>query len=194
MEDIVKKFEHLYQVISNQEFLRMESLGGEIPFFIAAFDPKQQIEVDRAIRSLKNKLETNGIPVLELNLYDIALELLNEELGEGEIFELEKTMDKKEFKEALQSILDINEVLIPKIKGMIDAASAKVYFLTGIGLVFPFIRSHNVLNNLQNVAKKAPTVAFFAGDYNGYSLELFGLMKDDNYYRAFNIANYKLKK
>jgi len=194
MEDIVKKFEHLYQVISNQEFLRMESLGGEIPFFVAAFDPKQQIEVDRAIRSLKNKLETNGIPVLELNLYDIALELLNEELGEGEIFELEKTMDKKEFKEALQSILDINEVLIPKIKGMIDAASAKVYFLTGIGLVFPFIRSHNVLNNLQNVAKKAPTVAFFAGTYNGYSLELFGLMKDDNYYRAFNIANYKLKK
>ena len=194
MEDIVKKFEHLYQVISNQEFLRMESLGGEIPFFIAAFDPKQQNDVERAIRSLKNKLETNGIPVLELNLYDIALELLNEELGEGEIFELEKTMDKKEFKEALQSILDINEVLIPKIKGMIDAASAKVYFLTGIGLVFPFIRSHNVLNNLQNVAKKAPTVAFFAGTYNGYSLELFGLMKDDNYYRAFNIANYKLKK
>lgn len=194
MEDIVKKFEHLYQVISNQEFLRMESLGGEIPFFIAAFDPKQQIEVDRAIRSLKNKLETNGIPVLELNLYDIALELLNEELGEGEIFELEKTMEKNEFKEALQSILDINEVLVPKIKGMIDDASAKVYFLTGIGLVFPFIRSHNVLNNLQNVAKKAPTIAFFAGEYNGYSLELFGLMKDDNYYRAFNIANYKLKK
>lgn len=194
MEDIVKKFDHLYKVISDEDFLQMKKLGGEIPFFIAAFDPKQQIEVDRAIRSLKNKLETNGIPVLELNLYDIALELLNEELGEGEIFELEKTMDKKEFKEALQSILDINEVLIPKIKGMIDTASAKVYFLTGIGLVFPFIRSHNVLNNLQNVAKKAPTVAFFAGDYNGYSLELFGLMKDDNYYRAFNIANYKLKK
>ena len=194
MEDIVKKFEHLYQVISNQEFLRKESLGGEIPFFIAAFDPKQQNDVERAIRKLKNKLDTNGIPVLELNLYDIALELLNDELGEGEIFELEKTMDKREFKQALQSTLDINEVLIPKIKNMIENSSAKVYFLTGIGLVFPFIRSHNVLNNLQNIAKKAPTVAFFAGDYNGYSLELFGMMKDDNYYRAFNIANYKLKK
>ena len=194
MEDIVKKFEHLYQVISNPEFLRMESLGGEIPFFIAAFDPKQQVEVDKAIRSLSNKLETNGITVLELNLYEIAMELLDKELGEGEIFELEKTMDKKEFKEALQSILDINQVLIPKIKMKIESHNASVYFLTGIGLVFPFIRSHNVLNNLQNVAKKAPTVAFFAGDYNGYSLELFGLMKDDNYYRAFNIANYKLKK
>ena len=194
MEDIVKKFEHLYQVISNPEFLRMESLGGEIPFFISAFDPKQQVDVEKAIRSLKKKLELNGIPVLDINLYDISMDLLNNELGEGEIFELEKTMDKKEFKEALQSILDINQVLIPAIKKMIDSSTAKVYFLTGIGMVFPFIRSHNVLNNLQNVAKKAPTVAFFAGEYNGYSLELFGLMKDDNYYRAFNIANYKLKK
>jgi len=193
MEDIVKKFEHLYKVISNEEFLRMESLGGEIPFFISAFDAKQQNEVDKAIKGLKNKLETNGIPVQELNLYDIAIDLLNSELGEGEIFELEKTMDKKEFKEALQSTLDLNEVLIPKIKSIVDSSSARVYFLTGIGMVFPFIRSHNVLNNLQNVAKSAPTVAFFAGNFNGFSLELFGLLKDDNYYRAFNIENYKLK-
>lgn len=194
MEDIVTKFEHLFQVISDQDFLQMKSLGGEIPFFISAYDAKQQNEVDKAIRGLKNKLETNGIPVLELNLYDISMEILNHELGEGEIFELEKTMDKKEFKEALQSILDINEVLMPKLKSIIDLSSAAVYFLTGIGLVFPYIRSHNVLNNLQNHAKKAPTIAFFAGTYNGLTLELFGLMKDDNYYRAFNIDNYKLKK
>jgi len=129
MEDIVKKFEHLYKVISNQEFLRMESLGGEIPFFISAFDPKQQTEVDNAIRSLKNKLETNGIPVLELNLYDIALELLNNELGDGEIFELEKNMGKSEFKDALQSTLNIREVFIPRIKTLIDDSHAKVYFL-----------------------------------------------------------------
>lgn len=194
MEDIAKKFEHLYHVISTEEFLRMESLGGEIPFFISAFDAKQQNEVDKAIKSLKNKLELNGIPVLELNLLDIALELLNQELGEGEIFELEKQMDKSEFKVAIQSTLDIHEVLLPKIKSMIDNSAAKVYFLTGIGLVFPFIRSHNVLNNLQNIAKNAPTVAFFEGNYNGLSLELFGLLKDDNYYRAFNMDYYKLKK
>lgn len=194
MEDITKKFDHLYKVISHGEFLRMEALGGEIPFFISAFDAKQQMEVDKAVRGLKNKLETHGIPVLELNLYEIALEILNEELGDGEIFELEKQMDKAELKEAIQSTLDINEVLMPKIKQKIDAENAKVYFLTGIGLVYPYIRSHNVLNNLQNIAKKAPTILFFAGDYNGFTLELFGLLKDDNYYRAFNIDNYKIKK
>jgi hypothetical protein len=193
MEDIAKKFEHLYQVISTEEFLRMESLGGEIPFFIFPFDARLQCEVDKAIRGLKNKLEKNGIPVLELNLYDISIEILNKELGEGEIFELERSMNKREFKDALQSTLNIKEVLIPRIKEIIDTNPARVYFLTGIGMVYPYIRSHNVLNNLQNVARNAPTLAFFAGEYNGYSLELFGLLKDDNYYRAFNIDNYKLK-
>lgn len=194
MEDIAKKFEHLFKVISTKEFLQMESLGGEIPFFISAFDPKEQSEVDAAIRGLKNKLETNGIGVLEINLYDITLDILNKELGEGEIFELEKSMDKQEFKEALQSTLDINEVLMPNLKELIDNSPAQVYFLSGIGLVYPYLRSHNILNNLQNVAKRAPTVAFFPGTYNGLSLELFGLLRDDNYYRAFIIDNYKLKK
>jgi hypothetical protein len=193
MEDIAKKFEHLYQVISTEEFLRMESLGGEIPFYIFAFEAKQQCDVDKAIKGLKNKLGKNGIPVLELNLYDISIEILTRELGKDELFELERSMNKDEFKDALQSTLNIKEVLIPRIKEIIDTNPARVYFLTGIGMVYPYIRSHNVLNNLQNVARNAPTLAFFAGDYNGYSLELFGLLKDDNYYRAFNIDNYKLK-
>ncbi|HOZ14239.1 MAG TPA: DUF1788 domain-containing protein [Tenuifilaceae bacterium] len=194
MDTIAKRFEHIFEVIVDEDFLQMKSLGGEIPFFVAAFEANQYNEVETAIRGLKNKLDNNGIVVLELNLYDIVMDILSRELGEGEIFELEKSMDKNEFKEALRSILDIKEVLMPAIKSVIDTSNARVYFLTGIGLVFPYIRSHSVLNNLQNIAKKAPTIMFFNGDYNGLSLELFGLLKDDNYYRAFNIDTYKLKK
>ncbi len=80
---------------------------------------------------------------------------------------------------------------MPRIKEKIEKADAKVYFLTGIGMVFPYIRSHNILNNLQNIAKDAPTVAFFPGEYDGHTLNLFGLLKDDNYYRAFNIDKIK---
>ena len=67
-----------------------------------------------------------------------------------------------------------------------------VLFLSGIGEIFPYIRSHNVLNNLQSTAKTKPTILFFPGEYRhsleqGASLELFGLLHDDKYYRAFNI-------
>jgi hypothetical protein len=191
-DDIAKKYKHLFTVIQMKKFLKMEALGGEIPFFISTYNPEQGLEITKAIHGLKNKLETKGIKILELNLYDIAIDILNEQLGEGEIFELEKQMDKDEFKSALQSVLDISEVLMPQIKRLIDNNPSQVYFLTGVGNVFPFIRSHNILNNLQNVAKDAPTLMFFPGRYNGQSLELFGKFKDDNYYRAFNLDNYKI--
>lgn len=193
MENISTKFTHLFKVISSQRFLRMEALGGEIPFFIAAYEVQQTQEVEKAIKALIKKLGTAGVPVLELNLFDIAIELLEEELGMEELQQIELDMDKEEFKDALQSVLDIQEVFMPRIKEKIDASTAKVYFLTGVGMVFPFMRAHNLLNNLQNVAKDAPTVTFFPGAYNGNALNLFNVMQNDNYYRAFNIENIETK-
>jgi hypothetical protein len=191
-EDIAEKFKNLHQKMKTDVFLSRASLGGEIPFWISPYNPEQEIEVTKSIKGLKNKLENEGIVVLEMNLFEISIDLLNEHLGPGEIFLLEKDMDKEEFKGALQSVLEINEVFMPHLKSLIENSNAQVYFITGVGTCYPFLRSHNILNNLQNIAKDAPTVMFFPGKYNGQSLELFGLLKDDNYYRAFNIDNYKI--
>ena len=72
-----------------------------------------------------------------------------------------------------------------------------VIFIPGVGEVYPYIRSHNVLNNLQSTAKDHPTLMFFPGRYThalatGASLDLFGILHDDKYYRAFNILNYEV--
>ncbi|WP_020534906.1 DUF1788 domain-containing protein [Lewinella cohaerens] len=190
--NLASKFSDLLAILQMQKFLRMEALGGEIPFFISTYAPQQELELVKAVHGLVNKLETKGIKVLEINLWQIVMDILERELGPSEIFSLEEQMDKDEFKQALQSVLDINEVLMPEIHQRIEQDQAQLYFVTGVGNVYPFLRSHNILNNLQNVAKDAPTVMFFPGRYTGQSLELFGLLKDDNYYRAFNLDNYKL--
>jgi len=188
---MTEKFKHLYKIISSESFLKMEALGGEIPFFISTHKAEQENEIKEALKGLIIKLDTSGIPVLEINLYDIVCEILIEKGGMERMFRVEKKKSKDKFLKALQSSINIHQVLMPKIKEKIDQSKAKVHFLTGIGAVFPFIRSHNVLNNLQNIAKDAPTVAFFPGEYDGHSLNLFGLLKDDNYYRAFNIDKIK---
>lgn len=193
MSNLNKKFKHLNAVISSSNFLNKESLGGEIPFFIAAYEAEQELECREEITLLKRKLENSGIEVLELNLYDLTCEILDKKGGMERMFQVEKARNKDKFLRALQSSLNIHQVLMPLIKEKIEVSNAKVYFLTGIGLVFPFIRSHTVLNNLQNIAKEAPTVAFFPGEYNGHSLNLFSKLKDDNYYRAFNIFKIEAK-
>ena len=60
--------------------------------------------------------------------------------------------------------------------------------LTGVGAAFPLVRSHTVLNNLHAVVDRVPLVMFFPGSYSGHDLRLFGLLKDDNYYRAFPLV------
>ena len=58
----------------------------------------------------------------------------------------------------------------------------------GVGRVYPYMRSHHVLNNLQHVFDDVPVVLLYPGEYSGQSLTLFGEFEDDNYYRAFNIV------
>jgi hypothetical protein len=50
------------------------------------------------------------------------------------------------------------------------------------------VRSHNVLNNLHQVLDSVPVVMFYPGRYSGQNLQLFGTIKDDNYYRAFPLV------
>ena len=105
---------------------------------------------------------------------------------------MEGSVSKEQLKELLQGVLDSEAHFVPAIAAKLASTDFEVLFLSGVGEVFPYIRSHNVLNNLQSTAKEKPTVMFFPGAYthspeSGASLDLFGRLHDDKYYRAFNI-------
>lgn len=194
---ISTRYEHLLSVMSSERFRNKEGLGNEVPFFICPFPPKETLEIERLQQQLANKLTQAGVPVLNINLYDLAVEILKENDDWDYYLDEEQEMSKDRFKEELQSILDIETVLTPEIANKMSEAEFDIMFITGVGEVFPYIRSHNILNNLQKVAKDKPTVMFFPGDYrhsleSGASLELFEKLRDDKYYRAFNIFHYEI--
>ena len=194
---ISDRYEHLLKVMSSSRFRNKEGLGNEVPFFICPFKANEMLEMEKVEHQLASKLTQLGIPVLEVNLYDLAIEILKENDDWKYYIDEEENMDKNRFKEELQSILDIETVLTPEIEKKMHKSSFDMMFITGIGEVFPYIRSHNILNNLQKVAKEKPTVMFFPGDYkhtleSGASLELFEKLRDDKYYRAFNIFHYEV--
>jgi hypothetical protein len=190
--DVVKNEQHLLDVMSGQRFLRMEGLGNEVPFFIYPFEPEDALEVARSKKRLKNKLSGQGITVFEINLYDLTVDLLKARNVWDRLVAIEPDQDKGDFRELLQGMLDPADHLAPAIRSRLATESYDILFLTGIGEVFPYIRSHNVLNNLQSVAAAKPMLVFFPGRYQqsetlGSSLVLFGRLKDDQYYRAKNI-------
>jgi len=191
------RYEHLLKVMSSERFRNKEGLGNEVPFFICPFKPQEILEIEKLWHQLINKLTESGTPILNINLYDLAVEILKENDDWDYYLEEEESMSKERFKEELQSILDIETVFSPEIAKKMKRSEFDIMFITGVGEVFPYIRSHNILNNLQKIAKEKPTVMFFPGDYrhsleSGASLELFELLRDDKYYRAFNIFHYEV--
>ena len=190
--NIQTSFDHLLNVLSGQRFLQKEGLGNEVPFFICPFDASISVEVVRLEKQLVNRLEQSGIRVLEINLYDLSIEILKERGIWEQILEIEPSVSKDELKELLQGVLDPESNLVPAIADKLKNNEFEMLFLTGVGEIFPIIRSHHLLNNLQSTAKEKPTLMFFPGTYTptlatGASLDLFKRLHDDKYYRAFNI-------
>jgi hypothetical protein len=194
---IQERFHHLYTVMSGQRFLQRQGLGNEVPFFICPFKPEDAVAMGRMRHQLVSHLKnTVDLRILEIDLYNLSIELLKARGIWGQILQEEKNVSKAELKELLQGVLDPETHLVPAIAEEIKRDDYDILFLFGIGEVFPYIRSHNVLNNLQSTAKDKPTIMFFPGAYThsldaGASLDLFGKLQDDKYYRAFNIYDYE---
>jgi hypothetical protein len=192
---LAQQEDHLFSVLSSERFLKMEGLGNEVAHFIYDYDPMWALDVARAKKRIKTKLDTKqGIKVFEINLYDLCVDLLKQRNVWDRVLAAEPSMDKSDFLKMLQNMLDPQIHLAPAIKERIAAESFQILFLSGIGEVFPFLRSHTVLNNLQTVVWDKPMLVFFPGRYEvsasqGSALVLFGQLKDDSFYRAKRILD-----
>jgi hypothetical protein len=192
-----ERAEHLFKVVTSERFLTKQGLGNEVPFFICPYPAEEGLSMVEDRIDLITRVAHAGVAVLDISLFDLSLSILEERGILEQVLEIERETDKGELRELFQSVLDPQANLIPKIGEAIEATPHDVIFLSGVGEVYPYIRSHNVLNNLQSTAKDKPTVMFFPGSYThalatGASLDLFGCLHDDKYYRAFNILNYEV--
>jgi len=198
-KSISERFDHLLKVISSEHFLKMKSLGNEIPFFICPYKVTETQEMVKLQCQLTNKLKNEGIKILRINIYDFCIEILKKKNLWNRILEIEPSIEKDYLFETLYNVLNPEEHLVPAINEKIEKTDYDVLFINGIGEVYPYIRSHAILNNLEKTTKKKPMVMFFPGTYTfskevGATLKLFGELHDDKYYRAFNILEYIVPK
>lgn len=190
------RLKHLENVIGGERFLKKQGIGSEVPFFICPYKPEESVDMERLRGQLIKILANKSVKVLDINLYDISVEILKKEGAFERIMEIEESIEKDQLKELLQGVLDPENYLVPAISTKMKENVFDVLFLSGAGEVFPYLRTHSVLNNLQSVANEKPTLIFFPGFYtysesSGTSLDLFGRLHNDRYYRAFNIYHFE---
>jgi hypothetical protein len=193
--------EHLFSILSHPDFLAMKGLANEVPIFIHAYEPQQEDAVRQMVDNLASRLKSGGVPLVVIDLFDVVLEQLEEEGRLDKILEKEPTMGKQKLLEMLCNLSDPKTRLIPRLMQQMGNGDVKLTLLTGIGRVFPFLRTHTVLESLQPAMMRHPVVMFFPGHYQqeqglGSQLRLFGSMANPPlyrpYYRAFNLEHYRL--
>lgn len=192
--------EHLFSTLSHPDFLAMKGLANEVPIFLHTYEPQQEDAVRRMAANLASRLRTSGIPLVVVDLFDLVLGQLEEEERLQQILDKEATIGKQKLLELLRNLSDPKTRLIPRLMKQIGDGNVKLTLLTGIGRVFPFLRTHTVLESLQPAMMRHPVVMFFPGNYTqeqgvGSQLRLFGSMANPPlyrpYYRAFNLEHYR---
>lgn len=194
---LTDRFDHLVKVVSGKRFLAIEGIGNEVPFFICPFHPDETPAMYKAIDNLCIQVQHRGVNVERINLYDLCISLLKAEEGLWEtILEQETEHAREEWLEQFQLLFDAETHLAPAIYEQMLDKSYDVLFLEGVGEVFPYVRTHALLENLAKYLSKRPLVMFFPGKYeqtlnSGASLKLFDRLPSDKYYRALNIYRYE---
>lgn len=193
MNKINERLDQILPKITNPSFRENRGLGNEVGYHIFDYEPKYEMLVRDHIKFLKNEVnqQLSNQRIIEFDLYEMVLEILDDkgyleknftmEQRKGSEFVLNAT------KKSLRLTLD-NDLMIKYIADRVQ--DNDIIFITGVGKAFPIIRSHVILNNLFKAVRQIPVVMFFPGRYDGQELILFGEIKDDNYYRAFQLVDY----
>lgn len=184
MDSIMESLSKVSARLSEEAFLTNKGLSNEVGIHVFCYDPKHEITVRAFFDKLKDQ---NGAPyrLIECDLYKIFLEICEEKRILKSIPSMEERKGKEYLLEQLLKIAT-PEAFVEKMKYE-PHEHGDVLLITGVGKVYPFMRSHKILDNIQHIFADIPILMIYPGTFNGQDLGLFGKFLDGHYYRAFNL-------
>ena len=193
--------ERLFKILSHPSFLAMKGLANEVPIFIQTYEPAREDDIRRMVESLAIRLRNTGTTTKSLDLFTLVLEEMEEHHVLEDLLRDEVSSQKADILETLQNYSDPKTHLIPRLIRAIGDDGTQLTLITGPGRIFPFLRTHTILESLQPAMLRHPVVIFFPGEYvqeptGGSHLRLFGSIPspriNNPYYRATNLDHYRL--
>ena len=183
-----ERLDKIWDRISDQDFLANRGVANEVRYYVFDYEPCDELIIRDKIKALKkqNNPDADGFQIIEFDLYEMVISILEEKGYIDKCVKFEEQKGMEYLYTAVTKMLRLtndDNLIVNRI--LESTPENAVVFLTGVGKVFPFVRSHNVLNNLHQVLDSVPVVMFYPGTWNGQSLLLFGTITDGNYYRAF---------
>jgi len=185
---LTQRLNEILPKITSPEFLGGKGLGNEIPFYIFDYPPEDELHIRDHIQFLLNHIPKHrqGIRLKHINLFDLVVDYLKERNLLERSFQMQIEKGDEALAKALAGPLK-SEKLVQIFAESAQPQNHDLILVSGVGSVWPIVRSHTLLNNLQPVMGETPLIMFYPGRYDGQNLRLFGKVKSAPYYRAFRL-------
>ncbi|MHB9007151.1 MAG: DUF1788 domain-containing protein [Limisphaerales bacterium] len=188
-DQLTERLNRILPKLISDELLSGSGLGNEIGFYIFDYSAEDELRVREHIEFLLDHLPKSkpGLRVKHVNLFDLVIDYLKSRNLLAPSIQMQRTQGDEAVFKALSAPL--HESRLAQV--FTDAAQLgqhDLVFVSGVGSVWPLLRSHALLNNLHPLMGNTPLVLFYPGKYDQLTLQLFGVLESRNYYRAFKLV------
>ncbi|MDD4946835.1 MAG: DUF1788 domain-containing protein [Gallionella sp.] len=191
MSTFEERLNQILPRLTSNELLNNQGLSNEIGFWVFDYPPERELEM-RAFTTevIEPALARNHPPIrfATVNVFDLAIRLLEERGLLDKAFEMQKTQGNDKALESLRRVLK-EDKLAARLVSQLDLDNLDLVMLTGVGAAYPILRTHTLLSALHPLMKDTPLLMMCPGKYDGYSFRLFNTLSEDHYYRAFRLVS-----
>lgn len=187
----------LFELLADKGFQDPTTGNLFFPAYIYTYPPEKEVAFREQIDLLTEKLKRPN-HYLECKVINIYYELINYLKGESfagkSLFDLLIEKEKEDADDAFDWIRDeitgdegrffahLEEQLKQYFKPEEDK---RVYLIIhGFGSIFPYLRTSELLKKTERLIKEFKLIIFYPGKYENSNYSLFGILDDDNMYRA----------
>jgi len=190
----------LYDQLCDKDFQDHYTGNLFFPAYMYMYDAEKEHEIDKEILNIKDKLyrPSNYLDIMVLDIFEEFKNYLKKEkFGKDSKFDfyLQHESEKpNQVADALKKDAYDNRFLTyldNKIQTHLsnaDEFEVAYVFLKGFGNSYPYIRASRFMNNFEKYIKGFKLIMFYPGEAKNY-YSLFGLLKDENLYRAIKLIN-----
>ena len=190
----------LYTKLSNKDFQDHATGNLFFPAYMYMYDPTREYEIENEILDIKNRLHrpNNYLNVMVMDIFEEFIEFTKStKFGKATKFNfyleheekkqeaVHKALEKDAYDTRFLNFLDQR---ITKHLETSKPSEVSYILLKGFGNAFPYIRASRFMSNFEKYIRGYKLIMFYPGKAKEY-YSLFGLLKDENLYRAIKLIN-----
>ena len=187
-EKLEERLNQIIPKITSDGFLRGTGIGNEVAFYIFDYPADEEVRLREYLEFLSGHLAKKhpDLRVKHVNLFEMVIESLETRDFLEKSFAKQKSNGDQALLKTLAPLFD-GAKLSTAFAEKVNPAETDLILVSGIGSVYPIVRTHNLLSALQPKMGHTPLVVFYPGVYDGQYVRLFGKLKGP-YYRAFKLV------